>query len=125
MRFRFEIFHPGASAAASARRKAGERDEERGRESRELNYFVELEGEKVIDKVVPLHPAPSLPPSPACSAVCARRGRSSVRFGATATLGAKKEEEGGRTERESSVPASPPLPTSVWVADYLESFGSN
>ena len=104
MRFHLEIFLSGA-AAASALRKAGEREEGRRRESRELNYFVELEGEKVIDKVVPLHLAPSL--HPLCSAVCARRGRSSVRLEPPQHLGRKGE---GLSKSHSCLLPSPPYP---------------
>ena len=119
VRFRLEFFHPGA-AAASARRKAMEKEggREREQEGRELNYFVELEGEKVIDKVVPLH----LAPSSLRRFAPARRGRSSVRFGATATLGAKRRKR--RKDEARVIHASSPSPPDlVWVADNLESFG--
>ena len=118
------IFSPRGIGGLSTAQGRGERgrEGEREQEGRELNYFVELEGEKVIDKVVPLHLAPSLAPSSLRRFAPARRGRSSVRFGATATLGAKRRKR--RKDEARVIHASSPSPPDlVWVADNLESFG--
>ena len=104
--FASNFFTPGHRRPQHGARPGRKREGEGEQEGRELNYFVELEGEKVIDKVVPLHLAPSLAPS------SLRRFAPGEEFSSVwshrNTWGEKEEEEKGLSESHSCLL---PLPT--------------